>query len=642
MSSFLTSQILFYLAIAVVFFIPGFLLLKALRFSEHFSSLEFFIVSFAASIGITDFLMIILGRSGLGITRMSLLFSMTILSASCAGIILYGRKKNQKIQKSKDDNFSKRSLIAVLLLIFLTIFIKTLYLGDSIAPTSTDLGHHMYWSKQIAVTGELPIYEKTNIQEDFTISQPETMADFIIGEHLLFAAIAIISGVNFVSAFPSLILLLIHVMSVLAVFILVRETFKKSENRDAIAMTALFLIGPLYALASPQAKYVSGGVIGNIIGNFFIPLSIFLFVKAFSEKKPKILALAIFSMLTLAYTHHLSTFIFLFVSLFTMIAFIMLNCKTLWQDMKDVLKMFISPEVISMLILGIISVFFLYVPTYMNKEAVDVAVGTPIKSTRIGLTMEQLRVTAGEARFVFAFLGIILLLFARHLGKYNQAFMVGWLAAIMMMSLKPQWLFVDIPTNRIASYVVFPTAAISAFMLVSVFHAIKDSERSKGYLKNSFLLVTFFAFLVFISVDGMRDNSHTLNPDPMKTIKRSGETYAASQYLSRHVSESDMVLKDHNYLSGDSWIKLFFMRGYSYPLSRGYFKRYEDELKPREQCTNLMISLPKSDGADKCYEGTKTNFIMVNPNNDGAQFKRIKNFWQIYSSDETAVFYKNS
>lgn len=642
MSSFLTSQILFYLAIAVVFFIPGFLLLKTLRFSEHFSSLEFFIVSFAASIGITDFLMIILGRSGLGITRMSLLFSMTILSASCAGIILYGRKKNQKIQKSKDDNFSKRSLIAVLLLIFLTIFIKTLYLGDSIAPTSTDLGHHMYWSKQIAVTGELPIYEKTNIQEDFTISQPETMADFIIGEHLLFAAIAIISGVNFVSAFPSLILLLIHVMSVLAVFILVRETFKKSENRDAIAMTALFLIGPLYALASPQAKYVSGGVIGNIIGNFFIPLSIFLFVKAFSEKKPKILALAIFSMLTLAYTHHLSTFIFLFVSLFTMIAFIMLNCKTLWQDMKDVLKMFISPEVISMLILGIISVFFLYVPTYMNKEAVDVAVGTPIKSTRIGLTMEQLRVTAGEARFVFAFLGIILLLFARHLGKYNQAFMVGWLAAIMMMSLKPQWLFVDIPTNRIASYVVFPTAAISAFMLVSVFHAIKDSERSKGYLKNSFLLVTFFAFLVFISVDGMRDNSHTLNPDPMKTIKRSGETYAASQYLSRHVSESDMVLKDHNYLSGDSWIKLFFMRGYSYPLSRGYFKRYEDELKPREQCTNLMISLPKSDGADKCYEGTKTNFIMVNPNNDGAQFKRIKNFWQIYSSDETAVFYKNS
>jgi hypothetical protein len=102
-----------------------------------------------------------------------------------------------------------------------------------------------------------------------------------------------------------------------------------------------------------------------------------------------------------------------------------------------------------------------------------------------------------------------------------------------------------------------------------------------------------------------------------------------------------MILKDHNYLSGDSWIKLFFMRGYNYPLSRGYFKRYEDELKPREQCTNLMISLPKSNDAEKCYAGTKTNFIMINPNNDAAQFNRIKNFWQVYSSDEVGIFYKS-
>ncbi|NMC87419.1 MAG: DUF1616 domain-containing protein [Candidatus Moranbacteria bacterium] len=637
----MSSQLFFFAAMLLVFFIPGFLLLKALRFGRYFSLLEFFTVSFAASVGITDFVMIILGKTGIVITKISLLSSILILSAACAIIIFIRRKKNPGSEKAKDDGFSKRSTVAILLLIFLTIFIKTLYLENSIAPTSTDLGHHMYWSKQIAITGELPIYEKTNIQEDFTISQPEPMADFIIGEHLLFAAIAVLSGANFISSFPSLILFLIHIMSVIAIFLLAREAFKKSENRDIIAITALFFIGPLYALASPQAKYVSGGVVGNIIGNFLIPLSVFLFIKAFSEKKPRILALAIFSVLIMAYTHHLSTFIFLFISLFTAIAFIALNLKTLRQDIKEVLRMFFSREIIAIVIFALISVFFLYTPTYMNKEAVDVAVGTPIKSTRTGLTMEQLKMTAGEARFVFAFFGLVFLLFTRHLGKYNQAFAVGWLAAIMMMSLKPQWLFVDIPTNRIASYVVFPTSVISAFMLVSVFHAIKDSDKRRSYLKNSFLLSTFFIFLVFLSIDGLRDNSLALSSDPMKTIKKSSETYAASRYLSEHSSENDMILKDHNYLSGDSWIKLFFMRGYNYPLSRGYFKRYEDELKPREQCTNLMISLPKSNDAEKCYAGTKTNFIMINPNNDAAQFNRIKNFWQVYSSDEVGIFYKS-
>ena len=118
------------------------------------------------------------------------------------------------------------------------------------------------------------------------------------------------------------------------------------------------------------------------------------------------------------------------------------------------------------------------------------------------------------------------------------------------------------------------------------------------------------------------------------------QTYAASEYLVKNSNPQDIILKDHNYLSGDAWIKLFFMRGYNFPLSRGYFKRYEDSAT-REQCTNLMISAPGSANAEKCFVGTKTDFIMINPTMDSGQFAKLKNFWQIYSSDEVGIYYKS-
>jgi hypothetical protein len=152
------------------------------------------------------------------------------------------------------------------------------------------------------------------------------------------------------------------------------------------------------------------------------------------------------------------------------------------------------------------------------------------------------------------------------------------------------------------------------------------------------LIFTFFILLVFISTNGLYDNAQALSDG--NSANKAQQTYVASQYLAAHSDSSDMILKDHNYLSGDTWIKLFFMRDYNYPLSRGYFKRYEDETKNREQCTNLMISLPLSPEAQQCFAGTKTDFLMVSPAMDSAQFHRSNQFWQIYASDDVAIFYK--
>ncbi|NTW27261.1 MAG: hypothetical protein HGA36_02985 [Candidatus Moranbacteria bacterium] len=643
MFDFFSSQLAFYLAILIAGFIPGIFLILATRMYRQFSMLELFVLSFGSSIVVIDFLLILLGRSPFAITRFSVLATIAFFSAACFAIHKhYQRKSETKISILKqipDSKISRHSTFLVITLLFLTIFIKTIYFQDAIFPTATDLGHHMYWTKSIAVTGQLPVYEKAEITTSHQIAEPTPIADFIIGEHLFLAAIALISGAEFISAFPVLVLFLIHIMSVLAIFILARTFFKDSAHRNTISIVALFLIGPLFAIASPQAKFVSGGVIGNDIGNLLIPIIILLLLKAFAEKKSELLAYALFISLGLAYTHHLSTFVFIFLAFFALISYIALNIKTIKIDLRAWLKMLRSPAVPAIIAFAAIFIFLLYTPTYLNTKAIDTAVGAPSKATRTGLTFEQLKSTAGEARFAFAMIGIALLFLARNIKKYNQAFLIGWILSLTVMSLRPDWLFIDIPSNRVASYIVYPTAIVAAYMLVTILTAIKSAAtKNKNHLSPLFLLATFLLLMSYVATSGLYDNAQSLNVSSSATD--SIQTYAASQYLAKQITTEDVILKDHNYLSGDAWIKLFFMRDYNFPLSRGFFKRYEDETKVREQCTNFMISNPSTPAAQECFAGTRTNIIMIDPKIDSEQFRRSEKFWQVYSADAIGIFYK--
>ena len=644
MQSFVTSQIIFYLTLVFVLFVPGYFLILATRMYKEFSLLELFVLIFGSSIAIIDFLVILLGRSPFHITQASVIGGILVFDAACYAIYANHRKKNKITATISSQipahSMSRRSTFLVILLVFLTIFVDTIYFKGEIFPTATDLGHHMYWTKVVMTTGNLPEYSKTDIGADYTIGKPAPIADFIIGEHLFFAAIALISGAELISAFPILILFLVHIMSILAIFILTRAFFKNSQHRDSIAITALFLIGPLYAFSSPQAKFISGGVIGNDVGNLLIPLAVLLYIKGLSEKKSNLIAYAMFICLGMAYIHHLSTFVFIFLAFFTVLAYVALNLKTVLDDLKVWIKLFTAPSVLAVLAMGVVFIFFLYMPTYLNLHAINTAVGAPSKASRAGLTLTQLKSTSGEARFAFAVIGIILLFFASNLGKYNQAFMIGWATALTVMSLRPDWLFVDIPSDRIASYIVYPVTIIASYMFVCLFTSFKSEDKSKNYLSPIFLITTFFVLMVFIVTSGYRDNAQALNVN--KSNSGALQTFAASQYLADHSNPNDGILKDHNYISADTWIKLFFMQGYNYPLSRGYFKRYQDDTKTREQCTNYMISAPNGDEAQKCFAGTKTDFIMIDPKMDSAQFHRINNFWQVYSSDAVGIFYKAS
>jgi len=622
---FLQNQTLFYFSVIGLLFIPGYFLLLAIfkKDTHAISSFEGFIISFGLSLVVLDFIFFLFSKLNIALTRLSTLSGVIVFILICFGLFKLLPSSAKPVQE-KLFNFSKKEFLLILALIFLTFFIKITYLSGTVLPTSTDMGHHMYWAEWLTNNHALPTYDG--------------MPDFIIGEHISFGAVALVSGLSFFSAFPPMLLLIINIFSILTVFILVLRIFKNK----AIAILSLFFLGVVFAISSPQAKFVSGGVVGNIIGNLLMPLAFYFYYRAFSfyqervsfgNQEKKFLALAIFTSFGLFYTHHLTSFIFLFIFAGLLAFFLLTN----WRESKQIsglaIKMLFSPQVLSVLALSIVFFFFIFTPTYIKNSAVDTAVGAPSKATREGLSIATLKSMIGEARLSLGFVGLILLLIYYQRKNFGYAIMFAWALMIFIMSSFPRLLFINLPSDRIGNYLSYPLAILSAYAVYSIFANLK--------IKNNNLIQTSFLLLIlFASLSGLSDSATSIihSNDATELV----QTFHASKYLAAKTNDTDIILKDHNYISADSWMKLFFMRGYKYPDSRGYFKRYEDPTKPREMCTLYMISNPNSTEAKNCFIETSTRIIMVNPQYDSAQFKKLADFNQVYLSDKIAIYYKNN
>lgn len=673
--------IIFCLGLLFLLFLPGYSLILTIfkkNTYEIFNPLEVFIIIPGLSLIIFDFILILIGRAGLSINKHTIIGSIALFSLLCYLNYKLRAKKEESIDPGKGTPslFNKYQTILVVLIIFLTIFTKTVYLKDAIFPTSTDLGHHMYWSKLVSQTGELPEYQKNEIvpiNDSFEMKN-EPIADFIIGEHLIFSGLNLITDLSFISSFPILILFFINIFSILGIFILAFRLFeilysKKNKilNPANLSILTLFVAGPLHALSSPQSKFVSGGVIGNLIGNLLIPISLYFFLRAFKEKNPWLMFLGILSSAGIFYTHHLSGFIFIFIIVFVVILFNLIAIsKIITQSkidrkksiidfyqtsLKNLTSIILTPPVLILLASSIIFLLFIYTPSYISTNAQTTVVGAPSKSTRAGLTWEQFKYSVGELRLVFGFIGIAtsyLFIFnkKRFANRYEiiaLSIPMGWALAISLMTLKPQWLHINIPSDRVANYANFPfliLASLGLGILVSTLIRLNK----KNILSQKIVLSFFILAITALTFEGFYDNSQSLSDNSKN--QKALQTFHSSEFLSQQIKKYDAseeinVLKDHNYLSADSWIKLFFMHDYNYPLSRGYFKRYEDPTKPREMCTLWMINEPSSERSQKCFQGTQVKYIMVDTTVDGPQFKNNSQFNKIYESPSLSIFLKS-
>lgn len=650
LSSFIDQMQLF----GVIFFLivlPGALFVFRLlsRTRATFSWLEFLLVSFMAGTALLDFGMLLLARVDIPLSRLTIV---SFVGVVLAILFLLDWRHILSIPKSiwkrfssmlRPMQFSQRELLIASGLFLLALFIKAVFLWNTILPTATDLGHHMYWSKVITTTGALPNYGKMDIvteNGESKIVPPVPIDDFIIGEHLPFAAISIVTSLDFFSAFPVLMLLVVNLLSLLALSILTFRLFEDFFHDEKMARTGflltLFFVGPLWTLASPEAKYVSGGVVGNLFGNFLIPVTLLLFFRALKEKNSRLLGLAFLSGGLLAYTHHLSTLIFLFVAVFFIAYFIIVNYRTSIPTVISWGKLLFSPVPIVVIATVLIFVVAVYTPTYLDRAAIDTAIGTPSKATREGLSLIQLSQSVGAIRFGLGLAGLGLLILLRRRSLLSASLLIGWSVALIGMAIAPDLLFLDIPSNRVATYVSFPLTLLAAFSVT--FLLSLSGSLSRLLSRKAPIVIVGGALVVFFVLalsGGSFDNAGSLSDS---THQESTETFAAASWLADRNQPTDVILKDHNYLAADAWMKLFFMRDYSYPLSRGLFSRYEDDGSRHEKCSLLMISAPNTPAARDCFHGTGTNLLVVNPRFDSAQFKKSTDTSLIYESDMVAVY----
>ncbi len=647
-----------FLAFASSIPIAGYFLLSGLfGRSLPITALERAVYSFALGIGSLDFSMIALGTAGLelsGPVTLAALFVFPCSALAVRSVFDTSARRNRKRPSHPTPGrirFTSPERKLFLLLFGLTLLLKTIFLAEAGLPTATDLGHHMYWSKMIVETERLPDYSKREIVGNgnghVSLSDPEPIADFIIGEHLPFAAIAKLTGASFFSAFPVSFLLIVNVLSLLALFVfsvrLAESIFPQGGiSPVSVGLAVLLFAGPLFAFSSPEAKFVSGGVIGNLFGNLFVPLILLSFLRAFIGADSRFLAIGILLSFTLAYTHHLSSLVLVFILIGIALSMVATSPRSVPDLLKRIVHLFRSPLPWAALAFAIVFFTMVAAPTYIDTDAVGTAVGTPSKATRTGLTFLQASESAGTARMAIGLAALVLFGTMRPIRRSPAfPFVLGWGGILLVMTLRPQWVFLDIPSNRIGTYLSFPFAVLSGLFLASFpsLFRTKDPTSSATCVPGKAFLFVSLVLFTFAAWSGSQDNQSSL-PGSGKA-QETLEIFGATRYLADRPLPNDLLLKDHNYLVADAWMKLFFMRDYAYPLSRGYFKRYEDETNPREQCTLLMISVPNLPEGRACYEDLDVNLVAVHPAYDTAQFEKSHDFSRIYSGTTVHIYERN-
>ncbi len=633
---FFVGQFWLLVALVVVLWVPGRMWVLFLeRKKPLFSVVEQIPLSITLSIVVVDLVMIVLGRVGIFLDALSVGLGIFFVS----GLLFFFAKREKK---AKENSVSPKQELSLLfwIVFLLAVVIKMVYLVPNIVPHATDLGHHSYWIKKIVLDGKLPTYEErditTNDAGNYIVGEAEPISDFIIGEHLTLSAIAIISGKDVVSGFSVTALFVLHVVTLLAMYALAKRLFERSSHAERIGVWTLFFFGVLYALGQSQMKYVTGGAMGNTFGNLFIPVAFLLLLFAVRRCLVGAFISALFVIFMLAYTHHLSTLLFVFALLGI---FLMLAIFHRGFFPKNILPLLRSRSVWITVVSFLCFFFFFFTPSYIRNMAVEQVVGTPQNEEHLGFSFLELGRAVGESRAAFGILGLGFLLFSRKMRRSDiLAILAGWSIPLGILIVYPNLVRIDLPSARVANYMVFPLAILSGYALVLLVERLKRFSRSASWVCTAMVLF----LVVSVSYGGFLDNASVMKKRSDQT-ERSLEVFSAAQYLHDRVSGSVTVMHDHiNITSGDAWIKTFFMRDYNYPFYRAFLFRYDRATDKQEKCTMYVFSEPDSSEAKKCIDDLNVGAILVDEKIDGQQFQHFGDYWKVYSDPFHSVYVRAS
>lgn len=642
MLSFILQNIIFFAVSAIVMVVPGSVILHFLCKKQRISFLEYSIFAVGISFSLALFQALFLDVLGvtIDILSLSLLYGVWVI------IFVFLIRKKTFFQKKETRSLS----LAFVILFTIFLLLKGVYISQNAVPISTDLGHHMYWSNFIVEKGEIPLYQEREIlmapsdSQSHTISQPFGISDLIEGEHIIFAFIALLSQVSLLSFAPLFLLFFIHIFTALGVYAFTRKIFNSSPFGEKIALGAFVLFGLLFGIDSPQMRYIIGGVVGNTFGNFLIIIIFLSLLIAVTKKSSLFMALSIFFMLTLAYTHHLSMLLFTISFLGIVFLFLIVERKFFWQEIFPLLY---SRYVIGVILGSILIFFFVWTPAYILNSGVETIVAdSQQKAEHMGITLQAYMQALGSERVLFGLLGFFLmfifLLARKILHVKNQKeinsflayiFLLGWFFPLGCIVFFPEIFHISLPTIRTANYTIIPLCiSASFFFFWLVNHLVKQSHNKVVLMSTlSLLLIVFFSM-------GWKDNVFFFEK---KGYAQAKELHRVASYMGEHYRESEKtVMYDHINILGGSWIKLYFMRDYNYPFYRAHLFRYDRISDKQERCTLDVFTYPETVEAEKCFRDLHIELLAVYESKDGKKFRERDDFVRVYAGNEISLYKK--
>lgn len=637
MITYIFGQVLLLVAIMIVFWLPGRVWVAFLERKGRFlSALERIAVAVTLSVVTVTFVMILIGQVGIPLNAWSVLGGIAVISG---GMFAWLRLRFLPTQKLSEKQYEKNTPSFAFFAVFiLAILFKLFYFLPLVVPSSTDLGHHMFWVKKIIETGKLPVYEERDIEmgEDgrYVVGDPVPMSDFIVGEHLVFSAVGMISAREVTSAFPVTALFVLHLTSLVAVYALTRRFFARFSWGEKVAVVALFFYGVLYAVGGSQMKYVVGGAVGNVFGNLLIPMGILLATIALRTRRVEVLIASCAVMFGLIYTHHLSTLL-LFVTLVgVLLAFVVLR--------RDVFSERIFPMMRDRRFWGVVvvfvGVFLIFPPSYIANRGVEEIVGAPVYEEHQGFTFAQLIGVVGDPRVAFGMLGMVFLMAKRSFRTIlATSILFGWTFPFLVMTLFPGLIGISLPSARVANYLVAPISILSGVALVLL---VAYLRHSRGVSKTVFSVAILLVMAV-ISYRGIADNAGQMKVKPLQQA-RALELFHAGAYFSQKIPSTEgVVMHDHINVPGNSFLKTFFLEDYNYPFYRAHLFRYDRPDNRQEKCTLYVVSTPDSDEAKKCQEELNVQGVLVDETIDGQQFQHFRNFDKVYADAFHGVYVRS-
>ncbi len=494
--------------ISFVIFItlPGYSILRLLKSNNELSLIEN--VSYSTVLGfyLNLFIYTLLNTVGIKITRMPLLIFYLLLVTNSFVI------KNFKLKRPR-IKISRKNFKFILVLIF-AILLRLPTLIAYKYPFTGDMSKHVFFSKQIIETGKLEQY-----------SHPQ----YVLLEHVSLSLIPIITGINIISRSPFVIIYIINILIGLPIFLIAKKISKSFYT----GLIAFLTVSSYHLYTTLNIGYVIEGVVGNVLGLYFIAVCSLSLIKIFDENQLDLLPISITCLVCIVTSHTLTPAVYFWIVLGSIVSYSVFNLNKVLIFLK---KCTSNPILLILTFLPLI-VFFFYLPEYfIDKQATEL-IRIPsgninaISPSLLGLIKERFLdpYPTALSTYIVALSSLVFYFFNKPKTNFFKYYLLSWVSVIFLYVCFPIFFPVHLPGYRVINYIFYPL-----IILVSI--TIK-------YVKPKFRAIAFS--LIFLFALANNTDKFFENVKKIHKIQLSLEdNRIASKYVSRIISDNENILAD--------------------------------------------------------------------------------------------------